>query len=403
MSNFEFNNFSLGVPPDALRQYNNTFQIIDNVTRIIGTHTLQFGANLHYNQINERNLDCYDGCFNFNGSETGVDFSDFLIGAPDGFVQASQQLLDSRSKYYGFYAQDSWRALRNLTINYGLRWEVATPWYDTQNKLETVVQGEQSQAFPTAPTGLVVPGDPGIPRTLGPTKYTNLAPRIGFAYSPSASDGFLGKVLGGAGKSSIRAGYGIFYSSIEDATGFVEVGDAPYGIYYSVSSTQLSTPFVDRPTGTPAGQKFPFVFPPTNVSPQNPDTAFNWVQATPIGGSDYYYYKNKVPMVQEWELSLQRQLGTATVLSVNYVGTVGHQLLTFEESNPGDQALCLQLSNPANLAPGSTPCGPYGEDEVYTTASGATVGGYPAGLWHQLQQQPVHENRREFELQLICS
>jgi len=381
VSNLMFNNFQLGVPPDALRQYNNTFQIIDNVTRIVGTHTLQFGANLHYNQINERNYDCYDGCFGFNGSETNYDFADFLIGAPDSFVQASQQLLDSRSKYYGFYAQDSWRASSNLTLNFGLRWEASTPWYDTQNKLETVVLNEQSQAFPGAPLGLVVPGDPGIPRTLGPTKYTNFGPRIGFAYAPDVSDGFLGKILGGAGKTSIRAGYGIFYSSIEDATGFVEVGDAPYGNYYSVSSTELATPFVDRPSGTPAGQKFPFVFPPTNVSPKNPDTTFNWAAATPIGGSDYYYYKNKMPYVQEWELSFQRQLGSATVLSVNYVGTVGRQLLTFEESNPGNQALCLFLNNPANVAPGTSTCNAYGEDSVYTTASGQTVNGTrPFGL-----------------------
>ena len=375
VANFMFNNFSLGVPPDALRQYNNTFQIIDNFTKILGTHTVQFGTNLHYNQINERNYDCYNGCFTFDGSESGYDFADFLLGAPVGFVQASQQLLDSRSKYYGIYAQDSWRATRNLTLNYGLRWEVATPWYDTQNKLETVVAGEQSLSFPTAPLGLVVPGDPGIPRTLGPTKYTNFAPRIGFAYAPDVSGGFLGKVLGGAGKTSIRAGYGIFYSSIEDATGFVEVGDAPYGIYYSVATTELATPFVDRPSGNPAGQKFPFVFPPTNVSPKNPDTTFNWAQATPIGGSDYYYPKNKVPYVQEWEFSLQRQLGTATVLSLNYVGTVGRQLLTFVESNPGDQALCLKLNNAANVAPGSAQCGPKLEDQIYTTASGQTVNG----------------------------
>jgi hypothetical protein len=375
VSNLMFNNFSLGVPPDALRQYNNTFQIIDNFTKILGTHTLQFGTNLHYNQINERNYDCYNGCFGFNGSETGLDFADFLIGAPDSFVQASQQLLDSRSKYYGLYGQDSWRATRNLTLNYGLRWEVATPWYDTQNKLETVVAGQQSLSFPGAPLGLVVPLDPGIPRTLGPTKYTNFGPRVGFAYAPDVSEGFLGKVVGGAGKTSIRGGYGIFYSSIEDATGFVEVGDAPYGNYYSVSSTEFATPFVDRPSGTPAGQKFPFVFPPTNVSPKNPDTTFNWAGATPIGGSDYYYYKNTMPYVQEWELSVQRQLGTSTVLSVTYVGTVGRQLLTFEESNPGDQALCLQLSNPANVAPGTTTCGPFGEDTIYTTASGQTVNG----------------------------
>ena len=206
VSNLAFNNFSFGVPPDALRQYNNTFQIIDNFTKILGTHTLQFGTNLHYNQINERNYDCYNGCFGFNGSETGLDFADFLIGAPNSFVQASQQLLDSRSKYYGFYGQDSWRATRNLTINMGLRWEASTPWYDTQNKLETVVQGQQSEAFPTAPLGLVVPLDKGIPRTLGPTKYTNFGPRIGFAYAPDVSDGFLRTLLGGSGKSSIRAG-----------------------------------------------------------------------------------------------------------------------------------------------------------------------------------------------------
>lgn len=371
-----FNNYSFGLPPDALRQYNNTFQIIDNVTKLIGTHSIQFGADLHYDQINERNYDAYNGQFGFNGSETGLDFADFLIGAPDSFVQASQQLLDSRSKYYGFYVQDSWRASKSLTVNYGLRWEVSTPWYDIQNKLETVVAGEQSLSFPGAPLGLVVPGDLGIPRTLGPTRYGNFAPRVGLAYSPDAPDGFLGKMLGGAGKTSVRAGYGIFYSSIEDATGFVEVGDAPYGLYYSSPVPPiLDSPFIDRATGNNEGVKFPFTFPSLNVSPKNPDANFNWGQATPISGADYYYPKNKMPYVQEFELSIQRQLGTSTVLGISYVGTVGRQLLTFEESNPGNQALCLQLSNPANLAPGSTPCGPYGEDNTYTLANGQTVSG----------------------------
>lgn len=371
-----FNNYSLGLPPDALKQYNNTFQIIDNVTKILGTHTLQFGTNLHYNQINERNYDAYNGQFVFDGQETGFDFADYLIGAPTSFTQASQQLLDSRSKYYSVYLQDSWRALRNLTVNYGLRWEVATPWYDTQNKLETVIPGEQSLSFPGAPLGLVVPGDPGVPRTLGPTRYKNFAPRVGFAYAPDATEGLLGKILGGSGKTSIRAGYGIFYSAIEDATGFVEVGDAPYGLYYqSPSPTLFDSPFIDRATGNNEGIKFPFTFPPFNVSPSNPDTTFNWAQATPISGADYYYPKNRTPYVQEFELSLQRQFGTSTVFSASYVGTVGRQLLTFEESNPGDQALCLKLSDPANILPGSNRCGPHGEDSIYTLANGQTVNG----------------------------
>jgi hypothetical protein len=375
---FVFNNYSFGLPQDALKQYNNTYQIIDNFTKVVGTHSLQFGGDFHYDQINERNYDDANGAYTFGGGETGLDFADFLIGAPDNFTQASQQLLDSRDKYLGVYAQDSWRARQTLTINYGLRYEIMTPWYDTQNKLETVIAGEQSRVFPTAPEGLVVPGDPGVPRTLAPIQYHNFAPRIGFAYSPDTSEGLLGKLVGGPGKTSIRAGYGIFYSAIEDATGFVEVGDAPYGLYYSSPEpTLLATPFIDRGTGfseVTAGPKFPFTFPPTNASPKNPDAAFPWAQATPISGADYLYPHDKIPQVQQFEFSLQRQLGSSTVASVSYVGAVGRHLLTFEDSNPASAALCLSLTA-AVLAPGQSPCGPYGEDNVYTLANGTTVNG----------------------------
>jgi hypothetical protein len=207
-------------------------------------------------------------------------------------------------------------------------------------------------------------------------QYGNVAPRFGVAYAPDVHGGFLGKLLGGQNKTSIRAGYGIFYSSIQDATGFVEVGDAPYGLYYSSPVPPiLESPFVDRPTGYDEGVKFPFSFPPTNVSPKNPDTTFNWVQATPISGADYFYPHNKIPYVEEFEFSLQRQFGTATVLSASYVGNAGRHLLTFEESNPADPSLCLQLSDSAAVGPNSPTCGPYGEDNVYTTASGQTVNG----------------------------
>jgi len=378
---FGFNNYEFGLPQDVLKQYNNTYQIIDNFTKIVGTHTLQFGADLHYDQINERNYDDANGAYTFNGQETGIDFADYLIGAPQSFTQASQQLLDSRDKYLGIYAQDSWRARPTLTINYGLRYEIMTPWYDTQNKLETVIPGEQSQVFPTAPQGLVVPGDPHVPRTLAPIQYHNFAPRIGFAYSPDNTEGLLGKLFGGPGKSSIRVGYGIFYSAIEDATGFVEVGDAPYGLYYSANSTLLATPFVARSNGTIETQKFPFTFPPVNSSPSNPDTSFNWAQATPLSGSDYLYPHDKIPQVQQFEFSLQRQLGSATVVGVSYVGSVGRHLLTFEESNPSSQALCLFLNNSANLAPNSPTCGPGNEDpgpaSPIVLAPGVTAPGYP--------------------------
>ena len=191
-----FNNFNIGVPQVSTRQYNNSFQVLDNFSRVMGRHSLKFGGQFHYDQINERNLAAENGQYGFTGNETGIDFADFLIGAPDNLTQASPQILDSRSKYYALYGQDSWRATSNLVLNYGLRWEASMPWYDTQNKIETIIPGKQSVKFPGAPLGYVVAGDPGVPRTLAPTQWHNFSPRLGFAYSPDA-------------KTSIRAGFGL--------------------------------------------------------------------------------------------------------------------------------------------------------------------------------------------------
>ena len=185
MPTIGFNNFTIGVPSDTVHQFNNSFQWLDNFSKISGTHTFKFGGQFHYDQINERNFFGENGDFSFAGTETGLDFADFLIGAPDSFIQASKQILDSRTKYMGLYFQDSWRARSNLTLNYGLRWEFSQPWYDTTGKIETIVPGEQSVLFPTAPRGWVVPGGPGIPKTLAPTKYDAFSPRLGLAYSPS--------------------------------------------------------------------------------------------------------------------------------------------------------------------------------------------------------------------------
>ena len=358
-----FNNFQMGVPQVTTRQFNNSFQLLDNFSKVIGTHTLKFGGQFHYDQINERNLAAENGQFAFSGSETGVDFADFLIGAPDSLTQASQQILDSRSKYYGLYAQDSWRVTSDLVLNYGLRWEASMPWYDTENKIETIVPGLQSKVFPGAPTGWVVPGDPGIPRTLAPTKWDNFSPRLGFAYSPNIADGLLGKLVGGPGKTSIRAGAGLYYTSVEDLSQFLEVGDPPYGLYYgSPNPPLLEAPYIDRSTGTSEGQRFPFAFPPTNVSAQNPDTTFNWAGVEPISYGFSFDHRNKLPYSEHYEFSIQRQFGSNTVFTTSYVGNQGHRLVTSIEANPGNPAQCLFLSDPANLGPTSAPpCGPFSE------------------------------------------
>ncbi len=369
-----FNNFSVGVPQVSTRQYNNSFQFLDNFSRVVGRHTLKFGGQFHYDQINERNLAAENGQYGFSGSETGIDFADFLIGAPDSLTQASPQILDSRTKYYGLFAQDSWRVTSDLVLNYGLRWEASMPWYDTQNKTETFIPGKQSVKFPGAPLGYVVAGDPGVPRTLGPTKWNNFSPRLGLAYSPSSSSGILGKILGGPGRTSIRLGGGLYYTSIEDLSQFLEVGDPPYGLYYgSASPPLLEAPYLSRFSGTSVGQRFPFPFPSTNVSPKNPNTTFPWAQVEPLSYDWSFDHRNKLPYSEHYEFSIQRQIGASTVITTSYVGNQGHRLVSGVESNPANPALCLFLNNPANLAPNSGqpggpagPCGPFSETPPFT-------------------------------------
>ncbi|MGH9470940.1 MAG: carboxypeptidase regulatory-like domain-containing protein, partial [Terriglobia bacterium] len=340
----QFNNYNFGLPDGTTGQYNNTFQWLDNYTHIVGTHSLKFGGEYHYDQINERNTYAENGVFAFNGTETGLDFADFLIGAPASLTQSSRQFLDSRTKYLGLFAQDSWRARPSLAVNYGLRWEFSQPWYDTQNKTETIIPGEQSVVFPGAPKGWLVPGDPGVPSTLAPTKYDAISPRLGLAYSPAASGGLLGKLTGGPGKTSIRMGYGMFYTAVEDLTQFIEVGDSPYGLFYvSPVPPMFATPYIDRGTGNNEGQRFPFVFPPTNSSAQHPDTTFNWPAVEPISGAPVFFHKNRLPYSEDYEFSLQRQFGADTVLGMSYVGTQGHDLISFLESNPANQSLCAAL------------------------------------------------------------
>jgi hypothetical protein len=362
---FVFNNFLVGVPEVTTRQYNNSFQWLDNFSKVIGRHSLKFGGQFHYDQINERNFAAENGQYQFTGNETGIDFADFLIGAPDSLTQASQQILDSRSKYYGLFVQDSWRATPNLVLNYGLRWEASMPWYDTQNKIETIIPGQQSVKFPGAPQGYVVAGDPGVPRTLAPTQWHNFSPRLGFAYSPDA-------------KTSIRAGFGMYYTSVEDLSQFLEVGDPPYGLYYgSANPPLLEAPYLTRATGASVGQRFPFPYPPTNISPSNPDTTFPWAQVEPLSYDFSFDHQNKLPYSEDYELSIQRQFGANTVLTASYVGNEGHRLVTSIEANPANQAACLFLNNPANLAPNSAgPCGPFGETPPFTVT---VVGGQSIG------------------------
>ena len=368
---------NIGVPTLNTFQPNTTYTVSDVFSKTAGKHTWKFGGEFRYLQVNERNYASPNGQFTFDGSVTGSDMADFLLGATcvscgGAYIQAAKQVLDSRAKYGGAFAEDSWKVARNLTLNLGLRWEVSTPWYDTQGKIQTWVPGMQSTVFPLAPEGLVFPGDPGIPKTLAPTRYDNFGPRIGLAYSPGFSDGILGKIFGGPGKSSIRAAYGLYYTSIEDLNLFYEVADAPFGLYWqSPASVMFDQPFLIRSSGQSLGQRFPYTLP----LPGNPaNKEINFSVFEPINYSPGYNIHNKLPYAEHFNFSIQRELTSSTVLTLAYVGTAGHRLIAQDEANAGNPALCQQLTaegafDVTALTPG---CGPGAENDVFQLPS-ATV------------------------------
>ncbi len=364
VENVDFNNFSIGTNTNELRQVNNTFQWRDNFSKVVGTHTITVGAEFHYDQVNVNPIAQLNGNFLFFGSETGVDFADFLLGIPSQYNQTQLQTFYDRNKYVGIFGQDSWRVTKKLTLNYGLRWDRIEPWYEKYNQIATFAPGQQSVVFPGAPPGILFPTDPGVPRTLASPGNLDFAPRIGVAYSPDS------------GKTSIRASYGMFYTAIEALSIGISSANAPYGTTYTSPAPPLfSTPFVTASNGQNLGQYFPVHLATLNTTASHPDSTIDWSQFEPISGIPNYASNNKIPYTEQYMLSIERALGNHTVLSASYVGSQSHHLLVLEEANPGNPALCLQLSNPANLAPGQTPCGPFNESNIFVTASGQTING----------------------------
>jgi hypothetical protein len=370
VENITFPTFVMGVPITNITQINNTFYLSDGLSRSIGSHTLKFGGQFHIDEVNEHPNATFNGTFNINGTETGDAYADFLIGTPSNFTQSSGQPFYLRNHYLGLYAQDSWRARSDLTINAGLRWDVIEPWSEKYHQLQTYIAGDQSTLYPGAPEGFVVAGDPGVPSTIAPTSYKNFAPRIGIAYSPKFDHGLWSKIFGPSGQSSIRASYGIFYTAFPGLSAGIMYAVPPFGFnYLSPAPPLLATPFVTAATGFNNGQRFPFPFPPHTVSATNPDTSVNWANFTPIAADPFFYYRNRVPYINDYMFSIQRQINERTLLTVSYVGNQGHHILTLGSANPGDPALCLSL-------PG---CGPFGEDSTYTNSVGQTVQGTRVG------------------------
>jgi hypothetical protein len=217
--------------------------------------------------------------------------------------------------------------------------------------------------YPNAPRGLVFPGDTGISSGLSPTRFGNVSPRVGVAYSPNE-------------RTSLRASYGLFYTAFQGLSAGIMYGVPPYGYnYLSPAPPIFETPFITAADGTNNGQRFPQQFPAFGASPSQPITNINWSQFLPVNADPFFGSTNTTPYSANFMVSIQRELAANMVATASYVGTRGHNILIIQQANPGNPALCLSVSEPNQVAPGSATCGPFGENGVYTTASGTVIHG----------------------------
>jgi hypothetical protein len=388
IENIAFNDFTMGVDTTAIVQAENIYELSETFSRIAGTHGLKAGGEVHSNQINTHPDVIFNGSFAFNGSETGLDFADFLLGSPSSYTQGQARSFYNRNLYMAAFVQDSWKASSHLTLNYGVRWDRIRPWREKFNQLQTLVKGQQSEVFPGAPQGLVFPGDAGVASSLAGAR-NNYAPRAGLDWSPHVSATGMHWLTGAPGQTSLRLGYGIFYTAYEGLSAGIMSANPPYGYTYTSAGPPLfESPFIVAATGANAGQRFPLQKVAYGASRSQPNSSVDWSQFEPLVGIPAVDPRDVTPYAEHWMASIERQIGEATLATVSYVGTASHHLLVLEEVNPADPELCLSLGaevcGPFNEQAARTEFGPaFGSVELQRTIANANYNALEATLNHR--------------------
>ncbi len=312
------------IQPFAFRA-NDVLAITDDLTWTRGKHVFKFGGAVQHDQINLLYINRPNGNFTFNPYFTKNVLGDFLLGLPYEFQQGSgNPALNGSSWTYSVYAQDEYRVTRRITLQYGLRYEINLPYVEQNNHLAALHPGQQSTVQPTAPVGLVYPGDVNTPRATYNADTTNVGPRLGIIFDPR-----------GNGQTSIRAAWGLFYDSIPGQGTFFQNGTLapPFQPlqqinFYSNSGVPTDAYFANPYAGVPVGAPG---FPPG---------------LTFIGWSLAHSYKT--PLVQQYNVGVQQQLTRQMGLEVAYVGTRGEYIPIFIEVNPTTIALTGSTVTSAN-------------------------------------------------------
>lgn len=284
--------------PEAGSEY---FAVKDSLSVARGNHAFKVGGEVSYEKIvHDTLLDNY-GVFTFNGSKTGNAYADFLLGVPATMTQDAPVRKTDNGAYISLFAQDDYRVHPRLTLNLGLRYDLQLPFTDPDNRKLAFVPGVQSTVSPTAPNGLLFPGDEGVSRGIASTDTNNIAPRLGLAWDPL-----------GDGRMSVRGAFGMFYGSTTGNEWNTTADNQPFTVRQSFPTVRtLSDPYGNLPGGV---GPFPFVYDPASPRFTLPAQVFG-------PSLDFVW-----PYTYQMNLTVEKEVVDTLSVTASYVGALGRNL-----------------------------------------------------------------------------
>jgi hypothetical protein len=312
-----------------------SFQLVDDFSIVRGPHQIGVGANFIRSSLDSTSYGSAAGNFAFTGANTGLGLADFLLGRYNSFTQGQVYGPRGSMNYIGLYAQDAWKVTPHLTLNVGLRWDPYLPYgsdarHFNHFSLDQFRAGVRSTVYRNAPAGVIFEGDPGYPgHSVGEKYLASLAPRLAGIWDPR-----------GDGRMTLRAAWGRFYDlpHIWNFLGFDR--GTPFGTELVVNNGTFDDPW----SQTPGGNPFPIQATPDMTFPLN-------------GGFVTFPLDMKPSYADQWNVSVQRQIGTAWMVSANYLDSRGRRLPVGDQLNPAvystgattattNQRRLLTLENP---------------------------------------------------------
>jgi hypothetical protein len=336
--------FNTGPSPQGpTTLHNMVFQEQEHLTIPHGRHEFKVGADIRRVQ-NNFNYDFYNnGSFDFGlygqapvqGTFTGNSLADFVGGFPDNYYQTANAVYGIRTTSLYFYGQDTYKITPRLTLVLGVRYEYNTPQHDIHNNvLGYFGPTAQSKVFPTAPAGILYPGDPGTPNSslIYPDK-NNWSPRLGFAWDVKGNSKFV-----------VRGGFGIFYDIEDGALNLQFGGQPPFGYIANLNFFNFNVPDPNNPPNILAD---PFTaYGTTNVFPFR---AGGHVGTFSVPAISFAYVTDphfRTPYSENFNFGFQYQLAKDTALEAVYVGSMGRKLISGIDVNPPQPSVeAQQLAN----------------------------------------------------------